>query len=93
MEKLVLDDFPIKNISEELQALIVNSLPRHMYGEILSWGFSDTVVRESIFELLLKRLGYSAKDYYNSELSKNYFEKGIELNEEQIKLICEENKL
>ena len=78
-----LDDFPIKCIDDTLGLGIFNSLPTHICRDIVSWGFSDTPTRESIFVELLGRIGFTPEDYYKSDIAKQYFENGIELTEEQ----------
>jgi len=88
--KLYIDDFPIEE-TDELCLQILNSLPQHLQGLVISWGCSDTEVRDSIFELLCQRLGFgSASKYYGSDIAKNYFEQGVMLSDDQIPKILQD---
>lgn len=81
-----LDDFPL-DIDDELGLKILNSLSTHIQGDIISWGFSDSVIRESIFNQLCKRLWISIDKYYESEIYRNFRNSKTLLNEDQIKII------
>lgn len=86
-EHLVLDDFPINNIDDDLGLFILNSLPSNIQGDIISWGFSDTPTREEIFCFLLEIIGFkSAEDYYESNLAKEFFQNGVQIDLNNFKL-------
>lgn len=80
-EPLVLDDFPLNKIDDNLGLLILNSLPSDIQGNVVSWGFSDTPTRESIFCFLLEKIGFkSTDDYYESNLAKEFFQNGVQID-------------
>ena len=84
--KLVLDDFPIKDIDDNLGTFIFNSLPSNIQGDVVSWGFSDTPTRESIFCFLLDKIGFnSTEEYYKSEVAKEFFQNGAQIDLENFK--------
>jgi len=71
-----LDDFPF-NPTEDESLWIFNSLSNVTKGSAVSWGLSDTEVRENIFEELIKRIGFSCHiTYYNSDIYKKYVDEG-----------------
>lgn len=44
-------EFSEENFQEKAEKVIMD-LPDHIFGKIISWGLSDTVVRDSIHELI-----------------------------------------
>jgi len=72
--KFHLDELPFNEMSEDKMYLLFNALPQHIQGEVVCWGFGDTVVSEKIAEFLLdNQLGLSFDEYYNqyNELNEN----------------------
>jgi len=66
-----MDDLPFETQGLEF----FNSLPEHLQGEALQWGFGDTVVRENIFVFLIEnQFGMTPKEYYSSGILDKYFE-------------------
>jgi hypothetical protein len=72
------DEFPIDDKDQDFMFHIFNSLSQVIQGQVVMWGFSDTEVREKIFEHLCEKVyKMSIEQYYESEYSKVYFEEGI----------------
>jgi hypothetical protein len=76
------DDFPI-DLTKSDQLKLFNSFPVYIQGLAIQFGISDTECREEIFTLLCARIGFkSPKDYYASDIAKNYFKDGTLLSDE-----------
>jgi hypothetical protein len=74
---IYLDDLCINDKDQEIMFLVFNNLDQLLQGEIISWGASDTVVREKLMKYLCNKLyGMTIEQYYESEIAKNYFENG-----------------
>jgi hypothetical protein len=74
---IYLDDLCINDKDQEMMFLVFNKLDQLLQGEIISWGASDTVVREKLMKYLCDKLyGMTIEQYYESEIAKNYFENG-----------------
>lgn len=71
---IYMDDLPFETQGLEF----FNALPDHLQGEAMQWGFSDTCVREDLFEFLIEnQFGMSVKEYYASGILDKYFETKI----------------
>ncbi len=78
--KFYLDDFPINDSNQDVMLNIFNVLPNHLQGLALSWGLSDSVFRNDVFEYLLKKLlNMSVDEYYESKIAKDWFDNGVEI--------------
>ena len=78
-----MDDFPIDCTNKDVMYKIFNDLPTEIQCLAISWGLSNTVFRDRAFEHACKTyLKMDCKRYYQSQIAKDYFEKGIliELN-------------
>ena len=76
--KFYLDDFPVDSRDQDLMFEIFNLLPKQERMLAIEWGFSDTVFRDNVFEFLCKnQLGMTCKEYYKSEVARNYFDNRI----------------
>lgn len=74
---LYVNDFPINDDNQDLMLEVFNSIPSYEQGVAISWGCNDTVFRDNIFELLCRtQLNMSCKEYYASDIAKDYFENG-----------------
>ena len=85
--KFYLDDFPISS-KQDFMFELFNHLPNNIQSEAIAWGFSDTVFRDNVFEYLCdNQLDMTCKEYYESEVAKDYFDNGvlIELDFEKMK--------
>lgn len=75
--KFYLDDFPVSS-NQDIMFELFNNLPNHIQSVAIAWGFNDTVFRDNVFEFLCKnQLGLSCKDYYKSDIAKDYFNNGV----------------
>ena len=79
--RFYMDDFPIDSSNQDFMFELFNHLPSHIQSEAISWGFNDTVFRDNVFEFLCKnQFGMSCKEYYDSEIAKNYFDNNVLVN-------------
>lgn len=88
-DNFYMDDFPVNDSDSDLMFELFNNLPSHEQALAIEWGFSDTVFRDNVFEILCKtQFDMTCEQYYNSDFAKEYFNnrKYIELNFEKIKL-------
>ena len=82
-EIIYLDDLPF-NLTKEESDYLFSLLPDHIAGLGTQWGYDDTVFREDVFKYIVKeKLGFSdTKEYYKSEVFKNYQDNGVILSNE-----------
>lgn len=81
--KFYVDDFPISSSDQDLMFKLFNKLPLHEKALAIEWGFMDTVFRDNVFTFLVEnQLGMSTKEYYDSDIFKDYLEnsKKIEID-------------
>jgi len=75
--KFYVDDFPITS-NQDFMFELFNNLPTHERMLAIEWGFNDTVFRDNVFEFLCKyQLGMTCEEYYESKISKDYFNHGV----------------
>lgn len=85
--KFYVDDFPIDCRNQDLMFEIFNYLPKHERMLAIEWGFNDTVFRDNVFEFLCEnQLGMTCKEYYKSDIARNYFDNGVEIEIDMEKL-------
>ena len=85
--KFYIDDFPISS-NQDIMFILFNYLDRPLQGLAVSWGLSDTVFRDSVFDLLCdKFLNMTCEQYYKSEIAKAYFDNGEEIEIDWNKLL------
>lgn len=70
------NDLALPN-NEEFKFELFLSFDDYLQGQIISFGFNDTIVNDLIFEEVCSRLGMTTEEYYKSEIAKNFFEKCI----------------
>ena len=87
IDKLYIDDFPINDGDQDLMFNLFNNLDEYLQGMSIQWGFSDTGVRLGIFEELCnKLLGMTIREYYKSEIYKEYINSGKYIDIDLMKL-------
>lgn len=68
------DDFPISS-NQDFMFDLFNLLPKYEQSLAIEWGFNDTVFRDNVFTFLCKnQLNMTTKEYYDSNISKQYFD-------------------
>lgn len=73
-----INDFPIDSDNQDLMFEIFQRLPKHEKMLAKEYGCNDTVFRDNVFEFLCKnQLGMTCREYYESDIAKNYFDKNI----------------
>lgn len=66
-----IDDLNINDDDQNFMFDIFNLLPDELKGEVLQWGFSESLTREHIFEYLINKIyGFSISEYYKQEIYK-----------------------
>jgi hypothetical protein len=76
--KFTLDYLPFDDSDNHKMYLLFNALPQHIQGDVVSWGFSDTVVREKISEYIIEKEFGLTFDQYNDRYE--------ELNKETLQI-------
>jgi hypothetical protein len=77
--QLDVDDLPF-SLTREQQFLLFNHLPQTLQGLAIMWGIGDTEWREALMEFMIDNLfGWSIKEYYDSEIAKEYLKKGVKI--------------
>tara|TARA_Y100000310_G_scaffold334897_1_gene415673 strand:+ start:8792 stop:9097 length:306 start_codon:yes stop_codon:yes gene_type:complete len=71
------DDLPFE---DDDMFKVFNTLSNYLKGKILMWGFSDTEVREELYEYFLKnQFDMTPYQYYESDIATNYFKHKIKV--------------
>ena len=88
---VMLDDLPFDKLNDNQIVDLFNCLPHSLKGQIVSWGWNDSVVRDDLFVLILKKMFYvTPEEWYSKSIkeSKNYFDNNKTVNfDEYIKYL------